>query len=120
MRSSTFSNSTMAVPFELLRGFSSFGRLCGSRARPRCTAAMMSFPHFDRSKPFGNERRLPSFSSDVGAWVMMSPIASSLSTRLRGTSRLCASCSLQAATSISMANSFGLRTRFFSRSQARS
>ncbi len=40
--------------------------------------------------------------------------------RLRGTSRLCASCSRQAAISIRMASSFGLRTRAFRRSHARS
>ena len=54
----------------------------------------------------------------VGACTAMSPIASSLSTRERGTSRDCASRSRQAATSISTASSFGLRTRVFSRCQA--
>ena len=119
MRSSTFNSSTVAEPAALPRGLSSFGRLCGSRARPRSTAATMSLPHLERSKPFGIERRFASFSSDVGAWVAMSPIASSFSTRLRGTSRVCASRSRQAAISISTASSFGLRTRDFSRSQAR-
>ena len=56
----------------------------------------------------------------VGACTAISPIASSLRTRPRGTSRLCASRSRQAATSISTASSFGLRTRVFSRIQASS
>ena len=81
MRSSTFSSSTIAAPLELLRGFSIFGSVAGSRASPRCTAATMSLPHFERSKPFGSERRLASFSSEVGAWVAISPTASSFSTR---------------------------------------
>ena len=42
----------------------------------------MSLPHFERSKPFGSERRLASFSRLVGAWVAISPTASSFSTRL--------------------------------------
>jgi len=42
----------------LPRGFSIFGSVWGSRASPRCTAAMMSLPHLERSKPFGSERRL--------------------------------------------------------------
>ncbi len=52
----------------------------------------------------------------VGAWVAISPMASSFRTRLRGTSRVWASCSRHAATSIKTASSFGFRTRVFSRS----
>ena len=78
----------------------------------------MSWPHFERSKPFGSERKPASFSSVVGACTARSPITSSLSTRPRGTSRACASRSRQAATSISTASSFGLRARVFSRCQA--
>ncbi len=62
----------------------------------------------------------PSRSTVVGACTAMSPTTSSLSTRERGTSRVCASRSRQAAISISTASSFGLRTRLLSRSQARS
>ena len=51
--------------------------------------------------------------------MAMSPMVSSLSTRERGTSRLCASRSRQAATSIRTASSFGLRTLVLSRIQAR-
>ena len=78
----------------------------------------MPSPHFERSKPLGSERRPASRSGVVGACIAMSPMVSSLSTRARGTSRVCASRSRQAATSISTASSFGLRTRVFSRSQA--
>ena len=84
IRSSTFRSSTMAPPLELPRGFSIFGSVEGSRATPRWTAATMSVPHLERSKPFGSERRLASRSRLVGAWVAISPTASSLRTRLRG------------------------------------
>ena len=92
--------------------------LCGAELNSVIERRLSPLP--PRPEPFGNERRLPSRSRLVGAWVAMSPTASSFSTRLRGTSRDCASCSRQAATSISTARSFGLRTRVLSRSQARS
>ena len=81
----------------------------------------------DRLRPISSARSLwaasaarPSRSIVVGACTAISPITSSLSTRERGTSRVCASRSRQAATSISTASSFGLRTRVLSRCQARS
>jgi hypothetical protein len=77
MRSKTFNSSTIAAPLELLRGFSIFGSAERSRARPRCTAATTSAPHFERSNPFGSERRPASRSMLVGACVAMSPTASS-------------------------------------------
>ncbi len=46
---------------------------CGDRgARPRCTAATISLPHFEPVKSFGGERGLARRSSEVGAWVAMS------------------------------------------------
>jgi len=84
MRSSTFRSSTVAVPFAAWRPRSSSGSDLGSRASPRLTASRMSWPHFDRSNPFGSERSPASFSTVVGACTARSPITSSLSTRPRG------------------------------------
>jgi hypothetical protein len=116
--SSTLSRSSTAPLLGRPRSRSSRGRLCGSIAEARPTAASTSPPARERSKPFGTERNSPSASTERGARWTMSISASSFSTRLRGTSRPCASRSRQAASSISTASSFGLRTRAFSRSQA--
>ena len=109
--SRTFSSSTIAPLPPLRRTRSGIRTALVSRARPRSTAATMSAPVRDRSKPAGIVRRRPSASALRGAADAMSMTASSFRTRPRGTLRVCASLSRQAATSISTAISRGLRIR---------
>ncbi len=97
MRSRTFSNSTVAAAVVVA------ARACrawaGSRDRARCRAS----PPQRSPVPISICRNLSAASAGRpavrGWWVRgwaMSPMASSFSTRDRGTSRVCASCSRQA------------------------
>ena len=96
----------------LRRSRSMLGRVLGSRARPRCDRRRRC-----RRPPWTGPcraarravRRAPRASCGAASAISIS--ASSLRMRERGTSRLCASSSRQAATSISTARSRGLRTR---------
>ena len=102
------------APLALDASAGSWGR---ARARAR------SRPEFRRRRATapsraGMERRCRKASALRGAASAMLDQASSFRTRERGTSRVCASRSRQAATSMSTARSRGLRRRLRSRSQA--
>ena len=97
-------------PIELPRGFRS-SAACGDRGKAELHGGDDVGAPFGAVKAFGSEQQAASAPVRSAHGWPMSPTASSLSTRLRGTSRPCASCSRQAATSISTASSFGLRTR---------
>ena len=96
----------------------SFGASLSGTASPRCTAARIASPLRLSANPRVRPRHCASASAVSGTCAAISTMFSSFSTRLRGTSRLCASRSRQAATSFNTARKRGFSERVFSRFQA--
>ena len=96
-----------------------FGRVLGSRARPRSTAATISAG----ARTLHPARKGAQIAQGLGRFwrgehEFDQGHTSSFHARERGAARLCASAPRQAATSMSTARSRGLRTRLRNRSQA--